>query len=160
MEAAQDAFLALWRGIGSYREDASFSTWLYRLTVNACLDLLRREKRRGDELSLDGEDAPADLRDTRPGPEEAAERAETRLLLREAMLSLPPEYRQILLLRETEQLSYAEIEAVTGLAAGTVKSRLSRARLALRNALAAGGNFFGRAASNRGENTGKEAERP
>lgn len=157
MEAAQDAFLALWRGIGGYREDAAFSTWLYRLTVNACLDLLRREKRRGDELSLDGVDER--LRDPLPGPEEAAERSETARLVREAMLSLPPDYRQVLLLRETEQLSYAEIEEITGLAAGTVKSRLSRARLALRNYLAASGNFFGRGASNRSEKQGKEAER-
>ena len=68
-------------------------------------------------------------------------------MVREALYALPDDYRQILLLRETEQLSYQEIAEVTGLELGTVKSRISRARQALRNHLAAGGNFFERTAS-------------
>jgi len=159
LEAAQDAFLAVWRGIGSFRADAAFSTWLYRLATNACLDLLRREKRRGETVSLDDEEgAPPEPADAAPQPEEALERAETQRMVREALLALPDDYREVLLLRETEQLSYAEIAEITGLELGTVKSRISRARLALRNYLAASGNFFERGASKVTECNRKEAE--
>lgn len=142
LEAAQDAFLALWRGLGSFREDAAFSTWLYRLAANACLDLLRRGRKNAGNLSLDGEEARTDPPSPAPTPEEAAERNETRRLVREGLLALPDNHREILLLRELEQLSYAEIAEVMELDPGTVKSRISRARLALRNYLAASGNFF------------------
>ena len=158
LEAAQDAFLAVWRGIGSFREDAAFSTWLYRLATNACLDLLRREKKRGGDVSLDDEDAPIDVPDGAPQPEEALERAETQRMVREALYALPDDHREVLLLRETEQLSYAEIAEVTGLELGTVKSRINRARLALRNYLAASGNFFDRIASKPSNTHGKGAE--
>ena len=161
LEAAQDAFLAVWRGLGSFREDASFSTWLYRLASNACLDLLRREKKRSAEVSLDDEEVRLDPADAAPRPDEAAEREETRRQVWEALYALPDEHRQVLLLREREQLSYAEIASVTGLELGTVKSRINRARLALRNELAARGNFFVSAPSKPGKKTprrGKEAE--
>lgn len=158
LEAAQDTFLAVWRGLPRYREDAAFSTWLYRLASNACLDILRREKKRSGELSLDDEEVRMDPADAAPRPDEAAERDETRREVREALYALPHDYRQVLLLRETEQLSYAEIAAATGLELGTVKSRISRARLALRDALAASGNFFSAAPSNKKKRNGKEAE--
>lgn len=158
MEAAQDAFLAVWRGIGSFRADARFSTWVYRLTANACLDLLRREKKRGGDLSLDGEEGVAEPADPSPTPEELAERQETRRLVREALRALPDDYRAVLLLRELGQLSYAEIADATGLELGTVKSRISRARLALRNNLAASGNFLESGASKVTECNRKEAE--
>ncbi len=156
LEAAQDAFLAVWRGIGGYRADAAFSTWLYRLAANACLDILRRRRKRDSDVSLDDEENLLNPVDPAPQPEELTERDETRRAVREALLALPDDYREVLLLRETEQLSYAEIAEVTGLELGTVKSRISRARLALRNYLAADGNFFARRASkvtecNRGE---------
>ena len=156
LEAAQDAFLAVWRGIGGYRADAAFSTWLYRLAANACLDILRRRRKRDSDVSLDDEENLLNPVDPAPQPEELTERDETRRAVREALLALPDDYREVLLLRETEQLSYAEIAEVTGLEVGTVKSRISRARLALRNYLAASGNFFERGASkvtecNRGE---------
>ena len=148
LEAAQDTFLAVWRGIGAFRADAAFSTWLYRLAANACLDLLRREKKRGGDVSLDGGESQLALADGAPLPEEAAIRADPRRMVREALYALPDDYRQILLLRETEQLSYQEIAEVTGLELGTVKSRISRARQALRDHLAASGNFFERSSSN------------
>lgn len=159
LEAAQDTFLAVWRGVGSFRADAAFSTWLYRLATNACLDLLRREKKNGGNVSLDDEGFSVEPVDRAPSPEEAVERGETQRMVREALLALPDDYRQILLLRETEQLSYAEIAEITGLELGTVKSRISRARLALRNYLAASGNFFERTSSKVTECNRKEAER-
>jgi len=157
MEAAQDAFLAVWRGIGAYRADAAFSTWLYRLATNACLDLLRREKKRGGDVSLDDDEAMPDRRDPAPLPDELAERAEEQRAVREGVLALPADYRAVLLLRETEQLSYAEIAEATGLELGTVKSRISRARHLLRNYLTADGNFFAERASKVTECNRKEA---
>ncbi len=158
LEAAQDAFLAVWRGIGSFRADAAFSTWLYRLATNACLDLLRREKKRGGDVSLDDEESRLDPADLSPQPEEAAIRSDTQRIVREALYALPDDYREVLLLRETEQLSYQEIAEAAGLELGTVKSRINRARQALRNYLAASGNFFEQTSSKRAENTRKEAE--
>ena len=158
LEAAQDAFLAVWRGIGGYRADAAFSTWLYRLATNACLDRLRREKKRGGDVSLDDTESFVEPVDPAPRPEEQAEREETRRAVREALYALPDEYRAVLLLRETEQLSYAEIAEATGLELGTVKSRISRARLALRNYLTADGNFFAPRASKVTECNREEAE--
>ena len=146
-EAAQDAFLAVWRAIDSFRQESSFSTWLYRLATNACIDLLRRNKRSGGSVSLDDEETAPELVDTRPLPQQELERRETQRLIEDGLCALPEDYRAILLLREVQGLSYAEIAEVTQLELGTVKSRISRGRILLRNYLTASGNFFETAAS-------------
>ena len=145
-EAAQEAFLAAWQGLPSFRGEASFSTWLYRLASNACMDILRRET-----LSLDGEEAPADVPDRGPTPQEAAEQQELRREIEAGLAALPPEYRQALILREIHQLSYQEIGETLGLDIGTVKSRISRGRQRLRKILLADGNFSGWLPSKRTE---------
>ena len=141
-EAAQDAFLSLWRSAKSFRGDASLSTWLYRLATNACIDLLRRNQRGGERVSLDDEETTFELVDAAPLPEQALERKETQRLIEEGLRALPEEYRAILLLREAEGLSYAEIADAMHMELGTVKSRISRGRVLLRNYLSASGNFF------------------
>ncbi|MDO4812727.1 MAG: sigma-70 family RNA polymerase sigma factor [Eubacteriales bacterium] len=146
-EASQDAFLAVWRAIGTFRQESSFSTWLYRLATNACIDLLRRNKRSGGSVSLDDEETAPELVDTRPLPQQELERRETQRLVEDGLRALPDDYRAILLLREVQGLSYAEIAQVTQLELGTVKSRISRGRILLRNYLTASGNFFEIAAS-------------
>ena len=146
-EAAQDAFLALWRGIDRFRQESSLSTWIYRLAANACIDLLRRRKKSAGSISLDDEELFVDAQDPSPQPHELAERRETQRALREGLMSLPPEYRSILILREIEGLSYSEIAAAQELELGTVKSRISRGRTLLRNFLSVSGNFFENAAS-------------
>lgn len=150
-EAAQDAFLAVWQGLPNFRGEASFSTWLYRLTANACADILRRRQRRS------GQDEPLDQAETLPargpGPQEAAERKELRSAIEAGLRQLPEDYRTALILREIQQLSYEEIAAATGAELGTVKSRISRGRRQLRNFLLATGNFSAFAASKK---TGKE----
>lgn len=146
-EAAQDAFLALWRGIDRFRQESSLSTWIYRLASNACIDLMRRKKKGAGSVSLDDEELFVDAVDPAPQPHEEAEWRETQRLLQEGLLSLPAEYRSILLLREIEGLSYSEISAALDLELGTVKSRISRGRTLLRNFLSVNGNFFENAAS-------------
>ena len=146
-EAAQDAFLALWRSAKSFRGDASLSTWLYRLATNACIDLLRRNQRIGERVSLDDEETTLELVDAAPLPEQALERRETQRLIEAGLAALPEDYRAILLLREAEGLSYAEIADAMRMELGTVKSRISRGRVLLRNYLTASGNFFDSASS-------------
>ena len=142
-DAAQEAFLSAWRNLPHFRGDAQFSTWLYRLTSNACMDILRRQQRRNAHTgpSLDDEETPVELSDPAPTPQDIAERRELRQELQDALQTLSPEHRQVLILREIHQLSYDEIGQITGLDGGTVKSRIHRARENLRKILLSRGTF-------------------
>ena len=145
-EAAQEAFLAVWQGLKFFRGESSFSTWLYRLASNACVDLLRREGRHRTAAgpSLDDEELRLETADPAPTPQEAAERAELRRQIENGLRALPAEYRQVLILREMHQLSYEEIGQTLSLDPGTVKSRISRGRKRLQKFLMESGNFSGR----------------
>ncbi len=142
-EAAQEAFLAAWQGLRFFRGESSFSTWLYRLASNACVDLLRREGRHRSAAgpSLDDAEAGLDLPDQAPSPQLQAERAELRRQIEAGLQALPPDYRQVLILREIHQRTYEEIAAICQLDLGTVKSRISRGRRQLRKILLESGNF-------------------
>ena len=146
-EAAQDTFLALWRGIDRFRQESALSTWSYRLASNACIDLMRRRRKSEGGVSLDDEALFLDAADPAPQPPQALEQREAQRLLQEGLMSLPAEYRSILLLREVEGLSYSEISETLELELGTVKSRISRGRTLLRNFLSVSGNFFEMSAS-------------
>ena len=142
-EAAQEAFLAAWQGLAFFRGDSSFSTWLYRLASNACVDLLRRESchRTAAGLSLDDEELNLDVPDPARSPQDEAERREMREEIERGLASLSPEHREVLVLREIHQLSYDEIAETLDLDVGTVKSRISRGRKQLRKFLLKSGNF-------------------
>ncbi len=145
LDLSQEAFLRAWRGLPDYRSDASFSTWLYRLTSNICIDFLRRRAREKIvPLCGFGEDED-ELPLPDPGPD-AETRALSRLERQEvaaAMLSLDLEYRQALTLRVIDGLSYAEIAETLNVPAGTVKSRIARAREKMRALLQKSGNKSG-----------------
>ena len=152
-EAAQEAFVAAWRALPNFRGDAKFSTWLYRLTTNAAIDVMRREKRH--QTVGDGE--MVDLADDADSPQETVERTEQQEAVQKALATLSEEYREVLLLRYMEELDYAEIADVLQLPSGTVKSRINRAKAALKAALLKSGNIFGGSSVIHTETNGKEA---
>ncbi len=146
LDLSQEAFLNAWKGLASFQGNSSFSTWLYRLASNTCLDFLRTRKRRqeivGAPLSLDDAEAAPAPADSRFQPDLQLERREREQALRRALDALPPHHRQVLVLRELSGLSYQELSDVLQLDMGTVKSRLTRARVSLRKILCDQGNFF------------------
>ena len=136
-DVTQEAFLAAWRALPEFRGTCRFSTWLYRLTTNAAIDCLRREKRHRDADDLDGVELP-DGGDT---PQEAAERTETQTAVRSALSALSDEHRQVLLLRYMQEMDYGEIAVALDISEGTVKSRINRAKARLKELLSGGGNL-------------------
>ena len=141
MDLSQEAFIRAWRGLGQYQFGAEFSTWLYRLTRNVCIDFLRAQKRRQTvplHLNDDEGETELPLPDTAEGPEERAVAGERRRALAQAMQALSPEHREILTLRVIEDLPYEQIAQILGVRTGTVKSRLARARISLKNILKSG----------------------
>lgn len=140
-DLSQEAFIKAWRGLAQYQFGAEFSTWLYRLTRNVCIDHLRRMRRQPSvplETEQDGELIELPLPDSAPGPEERALEGEKQRVLAEALQALPEEHREILILRVVNDLPYDRIAEILGLQLGTVKSRLARARIQLKKILADG----------------------
>lgn len=144
-DMTQEAFIKAYNSLQSFRGDSKFSVWLYRIVSNVCLDFLRSKNRRPTvSLSVeddDGEDTQLDVADESQSPELLLDRKLTRESVRRGLDSLPPDYRQILLLREIQGLSYDEIAQALGLGVGTVKSRIFRARKRLCNFLIDDGNI-------------------
>ena len=144
-DMTQEAFLKAYSSLDSFRGDSKFSVWLYRIVSNVCLDHLRRKSRRpAVSLSMEdegGEDVQLDLPDTSQSPEELLEKKLTREAVQRGLAQLPEDARQILLLREIQGLSYEEIGEALHLEAGTVKSRIFRARKKLCAFLLEDGNI-------------------
>lgn len=143
-DLSQESFLKAWKGLAGFAFESSFSTWLYRLTSNACLDFLRAQKRRhASSFSVqddNGAVSQIQVADSAPSPEQIVLAAEERQILRDALLSLDVHSREIITLRVIDNLSYIQIARILGVQEGTVKSRLSRAREKLRKAQQVIGN--------------------
>jgi RNA polymerase sigma-70 factor (ECF subfamily) len=127
-DALQDAYVKAYRGLGRFKRDSSVGTWLYRIVYNACLDELRRGRRVLPLVAME----PAERVALGPGPDDIAG---WRSDLATALAALPPEQRAAVLLVDADGFDYAGAAAVLGVPAGTVASRLNRARVALRQAL-------------------------
>lgn len=143
-EVSQDAFLALYRALPNFRGDAKLSTWIYRVVVNHCKNrrLYRRRRHTDHHEPLEGrrrandDDAPArQFAHQGPGTDADLHRNEAEQLVHEALDKLDEEQRMIIVMRDIEDLDYAEIAEILGLARGTVKSRLHRARSQLARVL-------------------------
>jgi len=143
-EVAQEAVLKALANIHKFRGEARFSTWLVQITINEARLKLRKDRRHlyesVDEPQNDaeGDYFPKDYADWREIPSETLQRRELREALQRALASLPPKYREVLILRDVQHLSIEETAQVLGLTTGNVKTRLLRARLQMRDALAPG----------------------
>lgn len=133
-DALQEAYVKAYRALPGFREDAGLGTWLYRITYRACIDLQRRESRRRTGTT---EWSPPPANAAGPAADPAATAA-NRTDLQRALAALPVDQRAAVLLVDAEGLDYDAAAAVLGVAPGTIASRLSRARAALRAALAEG----------------------
>ena len=143
-EVAQDAVLKAFSKLSSFRGECKFSTWLVQITYNEARMRLRKDRRHLyeslDEQQKDpeGDYWPRDFADWRPIPSESLEEDETRQALQDAINSLSSTYREIVVLRDVQNLSIKDAATILGLSEATVKTRLHRARLLLRDALAPG----------------------
>jgi RNA polymerase sigma-70 factor, ECF subfamily len=136
-DATQETFLAAYRAIGDFR-GGSFKAWLLRIAVNTCYDLLRRRQRRPStslDVMVEESGEQVVFSDKQVGPERSALAAETVSVVEQGLLTLPDDQRVIVVLCDIQGLSYEEAAEAEGVALGTVKSRLSRARSRLRQFL-------------------------
>jgi len=157
-DGAQEVMINAFRHLKSFRGDAKFSTWLVTIAMNEARQRLRKAKMAvqesldGDLEGKEGDFTPAVLTDWREIPSEALEKKEMRQKLREAVEQLPPIYREVLVLRDLEELNQEETASALGISVTLVKVRLHRARMMLQKLLApylksaapAKKGFFGR----------------
>ena len=128
-DALQDAALSAFKAAGSFRQDSAVGTWLYRITVNACLDRLRRQAARPTVHYPDPESAV--WRQATEDPTDMAEQRELRMILEQALAKLPPDQRAAVVLVDVQGLPVDEAAAALGVPTGTVKSRCARGRAKL-----------------------------
>lgn len=134
LDLTQEIFIKVYSSLNRYRSEFKFSTWIYKIAHNAAVDHLRRTATREQSLVLGPEGDQFDLpvECTRPSPEQESERKERRGEIESVVRTLPSNYRELIILRHSQDLSYEEIVEVTGLPLGTVKNRLFRAREMMR----------------------------
>ena len=143
-DCLQEAMLRIYRAISDFKAQSTFSTWVYRITMNTCLDELRRRKSRPNtslDVLVEAGWSPSDERET---PEQHALRGEMHGKLSEFIGELPEEMRAAVVLRDVQGLSYEEIAEALGANVGTVKSRISRGREKLREKISANRELFDR----------------
>ena len=130
-DIAQEALIKAYKNIDKFDFNSSFSTWLYRITVNACIDEMRRRKGR-ESISIDAEDEESGLavqiEDTSLGAEERVIQNETVSEVRAAIDKLSEEHKTVIILRDLQDMTYEQVAQTLDLSIGTVKSRLARAR--------------------------------
>ena len=140
-DASQEALLKAFKYISRFKEESSFSTWLYRITVNTCLDILKKRKESHNTISLEQQISLKDnevsmqFEDKKQNVLEDVIKEERKKVLYEAIDTLSDEHRKMILLRDIEGFSYEEIAKITGKNIGTVKSKISRARNSLKEIL-------------------------
>ena len=144
-DVAQDVFVTVLKSIDTFRGESKFSTWLYRIAANHCKNRLKYLDRRAHKTTGELDEAaerelagaqPSAMKPHVDGPDAVLEGLQLERLVQEAIAQLDEEHRELIVLRDVENLSYEEISAITGLPDGTVKSRLHRARMALKDYMA------------------------
>ena len=134
LDVSQEVFIKVYNSLSRYSSEYKFSTWLYRIAHNAAIDHMRRNSVNPQSLETENADGTYQLQIEcpKPTPEQDRERSEWRTEIENVVKRLPAAYRELILLRHSQDLSYDEIAEVTGLPLGTVKNRLFRAREMMR----------------------------
>ena len=134
LDLTQEIFIKVYNSLRRYRSEFKFSTWIYKIAHNSAVDHLRRTATREQSLINGPEDDQFELpiESNRPSPEQESERKERRIEIEGVVRGLPSSYRELVILRHSQDLTYEEIVEVTGLPLGTVKNRLFRAREMMR----------------------------
>jgi len=134
LDVTQDVFIKVYNSLDKYRPEYKFSTWIYRIAHNAAIDHMRRNSMQTSSIETENADGAYELQleSSLPSPEKDRERSEWRAEIDAVIKCLPPSYRDLIVLRHSQELSYDEIAEVTGLPLGTVKNRLFRAREMMR----------------------------
>ena len=139
-DVSQEVFIKLYKNINSFKFDSSFSTWLHRITTNTCIDEYRKKKRHNqmaysldDPIDYEGNEIDRQIKDSNHTPEESIVHKEQVNEVRKAILMLKEDHKMIIILRDIRGHSYEEIAQILKCSVGTVKSRLSRARNALKD---------------------------
>lgn len=132
-DASQDAFLSMLRKLSQFRGESAFTTWLHRVTVNSCYDILRKQRRQPTLRRIADEDEPTP--ETGPPVADHADAAVASIDVARALREIPREYRVTLVLADVQDLPYEEIARVLDVPVGTVKSRVHRGRIALARAM-------------------------
>lgn len=140
LDATQEALITIARRIDRFDGRSAFGTWAYRVATNACLDELRRRKRRPEPVDLDHSPGARPLGPTVGSMQDHAGTIAERFSLDAALAALPDEFRVAVVLRDVLTLEYAEIAETVGVPIGTVRSRIARGRAMLARTLAADGN--------------------
>ena len=137
LDLTQEIFIKVYSSLDRYRAEFKFSTWIYKIAHNAAVDHLRRTATREQSLVVgaDGDQFDLPIESNRLSPEQESEQRERRVEIETVVRALPANYRELIILRHSQDLSYEEIVEVTGLPLGTVKNRLFRAREAMRDHL-------------------------
>jgi RNA polymerase sigma-70 factor (ECF subfamily) len=134
LDLTQEIFIKVYGSLARYRSEFKFSTWIYKIAHNCAIDYLRRNNGREQSLvsGSEGDSYELPLESKRLSPEQESEREERRLEIEGVVRALPGAYRELIILRHSQDLTYEEIVEVTGLPLGTVKNRLFRAREMMR----------------------------
>jgi RNA polymerase sigma-70 factor (ECF subfamily) len=134
LDLTQEIFIKVYNSLERYRAEFKFSTWIYKIAHNAAVDHLRRTATREHSLMIgpEGDQFDLPIDSGRLSPEQESERRERRVEIETVVRALPANYRELIILRHSQDLSYEEIVEVTGLPLGTVKNRLFRAREMMR----------------------------
>ncbi|HXF42870.1 MAG TPA: sigma-70 family RNA polymerase sigma factor [Pyrinomonadaceae bacterium] len=137
LDVSQEVFIKVFNSLDKYSSEFKFSTWLYRIAHNAAVDFLRRNSSNLQSIEAENADGSQQivLESPAAGPEAERERREWRNELEAVVRNLPAVYRELIILRHSQELSYDEIAEITGLPLGTVKNRLFRARELMREML-------------------------
>lgn len=146
-DMAQEVLVKIFKNINKFKGDSKFSTWIYRVATNTCLDELKRLKRHkayslDQELETEDGAVSVDVEDTAPTPEQSAERKAIRSAVNSAIAKLGEEHKKVIILRDIQGFSYEEIAKMLNCSDGTVKSRISRARAQLKKILSQDRELF------------------